>query len=81
MFSKINGQLVYLSRAVDQSGEVLDVLAQRRRDTKAAMRFFRKFLKSLRFAPCTIVTAKLASYGAAARDVIPDVAPHRVRIA
>ena len=45
MFCKINGELVYLWRAVDQSGEVLDVLVQKRRDAKAAKRFFRKLLK------------------------------------
>jgi putative transposase len=79
VFCKINGQLVYLWRAVDQSGEVLDVLVQKRRDTKAAKRFFRKLLKGLQFVPRTIVTDKLASYGAAARDIIPDVAHHRAR--
>ena len=40
VFCKINGELVYLWRGVDQSGEVLDVLVQKRRDAKAAKRFF-----------------------------------------
>ena len=48
VFCKINGRLVYLWRAVDQSGEVLDILVPKRRDTKAAKRFFRKLLKGLR---------------------------------
>ena len=61
----MNGKPVYLWRAVDQSGEVLDILVQKRRDTKAAKRFFRKLLKGLRYVPRAIVTDKLASYGAA----------------
>ena len=44
VFCKINGELVYRWRAVDQSAEVLDVLVQKRRDAKAAKRFFRKLL-------------------------------------
>src|SRR5258706_2759594 len=62
VFCKINGELVYLWRAVDQSGEVLDLLVQKRRDAKAAKRFFRKRLKDCRYAPRAIVTDKLASY-------------------
>jgi putative transposase len=73
VFLKINGELVYLWRAVDQEGEVLDVLVQKRRNSKAAKRFFRKLLKGLRCAPRTIVTDKLASYGAAHAEVMPEV--------
>jgi len=39
---KINGQVVYLWRAVDQSGEVLEILVQKRRNARAAKRFLRK---------------------------------------
>jgi putative transposase len=77
VFCKINGQLVYLWRAVDQSGEVLDILVQKRRDTKAAKRFFRKLLKGLRYAPRSVVTDKLRSYGAAKEELIPSVVHHR----
>jgi putative transposase len=79
VFCKINGGLVYLWRAVDQSGEVLDVLVQKRRDAKAAKRFFRKLLKALRYVPRAIVTDKLPSYGAAKQSVMPTVAHHRGR--
>jgi putative transposase len=79
VFCKINGNLVYLWRAVDQSGEVLDILVQKRRDTKAAKRFLRKLLKGLRYVPRAIVTDKLPSYGAAKKDVMPDIAHHRGR--
>jgi putative transposase len=79
VFCKINGQLVYLWRAVDQSGEVLDILVQKRRDTKAAKRFFRKLLKTLRYVPRAIVTDKLPSYGAAKKDLMPNVVHQRGR--
>jgi putative transposase len=65
----INGQRMYMWRAVDSEGEVLDVLVQPRRDKAAAMRLLRKLLKRNGFVPCVIVTDKLRSYGAALRDV------------
>ena len=72
VFLKINGQVHYLWRAVDQDGDVLDILVQRRRDKKAARKFFRKLLKGLRYVPRTIVTDKLRSYSAARADVMPS---------
>jgi putative transposase len=54
----IKGQQYYLWRAVDVEGNVLDVLLQRHRDTKAAERFFRKLLKKQGFVPRIIVTDK-----------------------
>jgi putative transposase len=48
VFLKINGRAHYLWRAVDQDGDVLDILVQSRRNTKAAKKFFRKLLKGLR---------------------------------
>ena len=73
VFVKINGTIHYLWRAVDQHGNVLDVLVQSRRNAKAAKRFFRKLLKGLRYVPRVLVTDKLASYGAAHRVVMPSV--------
>ena len=52
-------------RAVDNEGEVLDLLVQRRRDKAAALRLMRKLLKKLGFAPAVLVTDKLRSYEAA----------------
>ena len=52
-------------RAVDQEGNVLDILAQSCRNKKAAKRFFRKLLKGLQYVPRVIITNKLRSYGAA----------------
>jgi len=65
----INGQHMYLWRAVDREGEVLDMLIQPRRDKAAAMKLLRKLLKRNGFAPHVIVTDKLRSYGAALRDL------------
>jgi putative transposase len=78
VFCKMNGKSIYVWRAVDQSGEVLDILVQKRRDTKAAKRFFRKLLKGLRYVPRAIVTDKLPSYGAAKQNM-PTVVHHRGR--
>jgi len=66
---KINGRIRYLWRAVDQDGDVLDILVQSRRDRKAAKKFFRKLLKGLRYVPRVIIIDKLKSYGAAKAEV------------
>ena len=60
-------------RAVDQDGQVLDILVQKQRSTKAAKRFFRKLLKGLRHVPNRLVTDKLRSYGATHRTTLPSV--------
>ena len=72
VFVKIQGKQHYLWRAVDQDGEIVDVFLQRRRDGKAAKRFFKRLIKTHRMEPRTIVTDKLRSYGVAHRDLIPD---------
>ena len=69
----ISGVKHWLWRAVDQTGTVLDILVQSRRDTKAAKRLLRKPLKRQCRAPRVLVTDKLASYGAAKREVMPSV--------
>jgi putative transposase len=73
VFLKINGRLHYLWRAVDQDGDVLDILVQSRRNKKAAKKFFRKLLKRLRYVPSVIITDKLKSYSAARAEVMPSV--------
>jgi putative transposase len=73
VFLTIHGERHYLWRAVDQDGHVLDILVQRRRNKKAAKRFFRKLLKGLRYVPRVIVTGKLKSYGAAKQEIVPGV--------
>jgi len=67
MVVRIAGKRMYLWRAVDHEGEVLDMLVQRRRDSRAALRLMRKLLKKQGFAPKVLVTDKLRSYAAALR--------------
>src|SRR5436305_907749 len=67
MVVRIAGRRMYLWRAVDDEGEVLDMLVQRHRDTRAALRLMRKLLRKQGFAPKVLVTDKLGSYGAAFR--------------
>jgi putative transposase len=65
MVVRIAGERMYLWRAVDDEGEVLDMLVQRRRDTRAALRLMRKLLKKQGFVPKVVVTDKLRSYACA----------------
>jgi transposase-like protein len=67
MVVRIAGHRMYLWRAVDHEGEVLDMLVQRRRDKHAALRLMRKLLRKQGFAPKRLTTDKLGSYGAAFR--------------
>ena len=77
VFCRVNGELVYLWRAVDQDGETLDILVQKRRNARAAKRFLRKLLKGLRYVPRAMVTDKLSSYGAAREELLPAVEHRR----
>jgi putative transposase len=77
VFIKIKGKTHYLWRAVDQDGDVLDILVTSRRDAKAATRFFRKLLTGLRYVPRVLVTDKLASYGVAHRRLMRSVEHRR----
>jgi putative transposase len=69
----ISGRKHWLWRAVDQHGVVLDILVQSRRNGKAAKRLLRKLLKKQGAAPRVMITDKLASYGAAKREIMPGV--------
>ncbi len=69
VFVSINGKNVYLWRAVDCEGEVLDVLVQSRRNKRAALKLMRKLLKSQGFSPDAVMTDKLLSYGAALSEL------------
>src|SRR5580693_4279733 len=69
MVVRIASRRMYLWRAVDDEGEILDMLVQRRRDTRAALRLMRKLLKKQGFAPKLLVTDKLRSYSSAFRHL------------
>ena len=75
IFVTIQGQRQYLWRAVDQDGDVIDILVQRRRNQRAAERFFRRVLKGQGGEPRWLITDKLRSYNAAHRTMMPSV-PH-----
>ena len=69
----LGGQKHWLWRAVDQHGAILDILVQSRRNAKAAKRLLRKLLKMQGVARRVLITDKLASYGAAKREILPGV--------
>jgi putative transposase len=68
VFVKINGELHYLWRAVDHEGEVLEVIATKRRDRKAALILLKRLMKKYG-KPHSIVTDRLRSYGAAMKVI------------
>src|ERR1700674_1940294 len=69
VYLKIDGRLVYLWRAVDAEGEVLDVLVQSKRNKHAALKLMHRLLKKYGFVPERMITDDLRSYGAAAHDL------------
>ncbi|MGB7302506.1 MAG: DDE-type integrase/transposase/recombinase [Burkholderiaceae bacterium] len=69
---KMSGEYFYLWRAVDQEGDVLDILVQRRRNRVTAERFLRKVLQRQGGAPRQVVTDRLSSYPSAIRTVLPQ---------
>src|SRR5580700_2310761 len=69
MVVSIAGRQMYMWRAVDSEGEVLEILVQPHRDKAAAVRLLRKLLRRQGFVPTVIVTDKLRSYGAALREI------------
>ena len=69
----IGGKRQYLWRAVDQDGDVIDILVQSRRNKGAALRFFRQLFKGQASIPWKIVTDKLRSYQAALREIAPSL--------
>jgi putative transposase len=73
VFLTMNGARHSLWRAVDQDGNILDILGQRRRNKKAAKTFFRKLLKGLTYVPRVIITDKLKRDGAAKQELLPGV--------
>ena len=73
VFVTIQGRRQYLWRAVDEDGDVLDILVQSHRNRRAAVRFFRTLLKAQGRVPRRLITDPLRSYAAAARIVMPSV--------
>lgn len=70
MFVRIAGERTYLWRAVDDEGEVLEVLAHSRRSKRAALKLMRKLMKKQRYIPDQIITDKLSSCSAVLHDLL-----------
>jgi putative transposase len=68
----VRGERLYLWRGVDQDGDVLDILVQKRKNKGAAVRFFKKLMKGQERSARKILTNKLPSYGAARKAVMPS---------
>ena len=62
----------YLYRAIDEHGQVLDVLFREHRDTESAEAFFRQTLRRTGAAPTTLISEHHQPYVRAAREVFPD---------
>ncbi len=73
LFVSIQGRQQSLWRAVDEDGDVIDILVQSRRDRRAATRFFRKLIRRQGSIPRRLITDKLGSYAAARQAVMPSV--------
>ena len=73
VFVTIQGRQQYLWRAVDEDGDVLDILVPSHRNRRAAVRFFRTLLKTQGRIPRRLITDQLRSYAAAGRTVMPSV--------
>jgi putative transposase len=73
VFLTINRKLDYLWRAVDQQGKVLDILVHSQPNKRAAKKLFRKLLKGYQYLPRVLITDKLASYGAAKKELLVGV--------
>jgi transposase-like protein len=75
-YVKVNGVWRYVYRAIDQHGQVIDVLVSARRDAAAARRFFTRALKALKTAPTEVVTDAAAVYPAVLADLVPAAWHH-----
>ena len=73
VFVTIQGRRQYLWRAVDEDGDVLDILVPSHRNRRAAVRFFRTLLNTQGRIPRRLITDQLRSYAAAGRTVMPSV--------
>jgi transposase-like protein len=75
-YVKVNGVWRYVYRAVDQHGQVIDVLVSARRDAAAARRFFRRAIATLKVTPTEVVTDAAAVYPAVLDELLPEAWHH-----
>jgi len=72
-YVKVAGHWGYVYRAIDEHGQVIEVLFREHRDTEAAAAFFRSALENTRVTPHTVTTDKAAAYAPALAQVLPEV--------
>jgi putative transposase len=77
VYLKISGKCQWLRHAVDQVGQVLDILVQPKRDKAVAERFLKKVLRFTRQAPRQMFTDRLASYTQPCAEHLPNASPIR----
>ncbi|WP_112677901.1 IS6 family transposase [Micromonospora saelicesensis] len=75
-YVKVNGVWRYVYRAVDQHGQVIDVLVSARRDAAAARRFFHRALTTLKVTPSEVVTDAAPAYTKVLDDLFPTAWHH-----
>src|SRR5207249_12108019 len=75
-YVKVNGVWRYVYRAIDQHGQVIDVLVSARRDADAARRFFQRALRMLKVMPSEVVTDAAAAYPAVLDELFPSAWHH-----
>jgi IS6 family transposase len=75
-YVKVNGVWRYVYRAIDQYGQVIDVLVSARRDAAAARRFFTRALTTLKTMPVEVVTDAVPVYPAVLADLVPAAWHH-----
>ncbi len=80
-YVKVNGVWRYVYRAIDQDGQVIDVLVSARRDAATARRFFRRALTALKVTPSEVVTDAAPIYPAVLEELIPAAWHHIERYA
>src|SRR6266542_586599 len=80
-YVKVNGKWRYVYRAIDQHGQVIDVLVSARRNANAAGRFFRRALRTLKVTPSEVVTDAAAVYPAVLDELVPSAWHHVERYA
>ena len=80
-YVKVNGVWRYVYRAVDQHGQIIDVLVSKRRDREAARRFFRRALTTLKVTPTEVVTDAAPVYPRVLDELVPAAWHHVERYA
>src|SRR5262245_33594758 len=75
-YVRVNGVWRYVYRAIDENGQVIDVLVSARRDAGSARRFFCRALATLKVAPSEVVTDAAPIYPAVLADLLPKAWHH-----